>query len=110
MKFHCIKHGEVEAEPNENHDVFCPRCYAEKLKESLPKGYKAHTDKDGNLQYLTAPYVPLQVSKMRVNKDGSISMSSRWCKPDECTCKFDNNEEIEPDVHKRYCPKHKDNK
>ena len=33
MNFICAKHGSVEAEPNANLDVFCPRCYQEAVEQ-----------------------------------------------------------------------------
>ena len=35
MKFICQKHGEVEAEPNFNLDVYCPLCVDEAVADWL---------------------------------------------------------------------------
>lgn len=40
MTLNCIKHGEVEAEPNRNGDVLCPKCMAESYNAfKVPKEY-----------------------------------------------------------------------
>lgn len=35
MRFFCSKHGEVEAEPNLNYDVYCPLCVDGAVRDSL---------------------------------------------------------------------------
>jgi len=35
MRFICPKHGEVEAEPNFNFDVYCPLCVEEAVDHDL---------------------------------------------------------------------------
>lgn len=35
MKFNCLKHGETEAEPNQNGDIFCPECVKGEVEDWL---------------------------------------------------------------------------
>jgi len=71
IKFTCHKHGEVESAPNTNGRAYCPKCVAEGMQKALLPGSTVHVDK-GRVSHVSL-YVPLQVSRMKVGKDGEIS-------------------------------------
>lgn len=52
MRFTCRKHGEVEAEPNFNLDIYCPECVSEAAKDSLADTIPPASAKDDDVSFV----------------------------------------------------------
>jgi len=73
MKIKCAKHGEVQAEPNVNGDVYCPRCMCDQVAAQMPDGGTVLCGR-GGYPVVAFPYVPLQVT--RLFEDTSMGTAS----------------------------------
>jgi hypothetical protein len=67
MKMNCEKHGEVEAHPNENNDVFCPKCLCDEVEKWMTHGGRIQLDPHG-YPLMCYPYTPLQISKLNIKE------------------------------------------
>lgn len=101
---YCSKHQDIALIDDYENVSFCEKCF----KESVDK----YVEKNGPF---FAPYIPLQISKLKFDEHGKATFSSRLCEPDECTCQNDEEEKCtcgEDDdksgntlPHKTWCPK-----